>query len=221
MGAGAICRVAMIAILSTSFFSGIAAPSAMAATTKTPPPGWQYATTSIGGQVLVPSETVTGDKEAWLAAHPISSHSGSVTPMSGTTSDGYIYSAASLKVSGSDIHASGHTQVTSYYAQTQFVFRDSNVIDSWDGSGNPTAISPSMKWWINGVGVSVQIPAGVGFGGGGSAVTYAPGAVSGYSYASADYSYGIVEWCAIADTTNFQSYGDFLFGNSWYRVNGN
>jgi len=234
IGLGAVMVVALIA---TSAATANAAP--VTGSTSPIPPGYHAVTSTKGEQVLVPDGSPQ-NKLAWLAAHPsggtvsgpssislpssAKAGTGLVTPNASTVNASSLSSSGSQSVLGASIEATGGTNIIwSDNTCADIVdFFSSSVHDTWLGQSpfNATEISPSMSWWLTGVAVNVSIPLGVSFSGAGSEVTYAPGAVSNTWNASAYYSYPVTESACAVWSANFQTYGDFLFGSSWYRVQG-
>lgn len=200
-------------------------------------PGYHWVTTSTGATVLVPSASPQ-NKTAWAAVHPVSGSENTdpsslalhqsnnlVTPYASTIGASTLSSTGSLAYNGSTMQTTGSTNIRWITSGIDYVtFSNSEVHDYWWGANpyNASAISPSMKWWLTGINVSISIPPGASFSGsGGSAVSYAPGPVDNTWQAHAYYSYEINENATFVYSANFQTYGDFLFGSSWYRVQGN
>lgn len=228
-----------LAVIATMFFSVTGASAAIRVSETIPiVPGYHWVTTSIGATVLVPNANPQ-DKAAWIATNPaigsnvkgpssIVLHGANnlATPYASTVGANSLSSAGTLPFGGSTLEANGLTSITwtDYVGISYVAFYNSEVHDYWWGSSpyNANAISPSMKWWLSGINVSVSIPAGGSFSGsGGSAVVYAPGQVPNTWQANAYYSYNVNESATFVYSANFQTYGDFLFGSSWYHVQGN
>ena len=228
----------VLAVVAMMFF-GVAGANAASVVSGTTPvvPGYHWVTTSTGSTVLVPTGSPE-NKRAWTAAHPVSGSDATdpsslalhpsntvVTPYASTIGSSSLSSTGSLPYNGSTMEATGSTNLSWTTNLLDYVaFSNSAVHDYWWG-GSPymaNAISPLMKWWLTGISVSVSIPLGVAFSGaGGSAVIYAPGSVLDNWQAHAFYPYNVNESAALVWSANFQTYGDFLFGSSWYRVQGN
>lgn len=209
------------------------------------PDGYQLVTTDLGEQVLAPIGPVA-DKASWLRAHPayatvhgpsslrlasargsVSGRPGAISPMGSTVvGGGSISSAGSVQVLDSYIATSGSTSV-SYFMLPFYgtvTFTNSNMTDTWYGLNpyNANSISPSMKWWLTGINVTLSVPAGASFSGsGGSAVVWAPGQSSNRWQVSGSYSQGIDISANYVWSANFQTAGDFDIGGHWYHVYGN
>lgn len=228
----------VLAVIATMFFSVTGASAAIPASGTNPiVPGYHWVTTSIGAYVLVPNAN-PGDKAAWIAANPgigsnvkgqssliLHGSNNLATPYASTLLGNSLSSTGSLAYGNSTIEATGSTNIAldQYLGISYVAFSNSVVTDYWWGS-NPTnaiKISPSMKWWLSGINVSISIPGSLGFSGAGSAVVYAPGPVDNTWQASAYDAYNVNESATFVYGIDFQTYGDFLFGTAWHHVEGN
>lgn len=208
------------------------------------PNGYQLQATDTGGQVLVPSVSVP-NKAAWLRAHPVfgadqvmpssvtqpmrgqhATAADQVTTMGSTVGNSYISSVGTGPYNNATMLVDGRTSLAwlGYSLFTTVRFTNSRVTNIWLGSTPATAqkIKPVMRWWLTGINLSVGVPLSAGLSlASGNVVTYNPGSVANTWQAAAVYPQAIDMNAAFVWSANFQASGDFMFGGTWYHVEGN
>jgi len=211
-------KVPRLAVLSVAILGLVALTAAPAGAAPTPqaPPGEQIVLVDGAGTVSVPISGLT--KQEWLDKYGAST----VAPSSsGTlTSSGY----ASGPYGPQSFYTTGHTHWS--YSCTlgcSAAFSSSTSLSEWLGDPpfNANDINASMKWWLSGIDISVQIPPGVGFTKSGSGLIWQPGDVQNTWRVSLNYSAAIHMTAFVISSVHFTDQADIRLGSSWYHVQGN
>ncbi len=199
---------------------GLLAPSASAHTSSTS----IQTVTDAGGSVTSVSGGTAASKQAWLAAHPVSTRAGTITP-NYTISNKELYSSGRTNMYGSYSSVSGKTDadVTSGWEEYADFKNSSATVDWWGGSPvNARELQASMKWEVHGLDVSVSIPAGVGFSRSGTSITWEPPAVGNTWHETLSRSASVHFWTPFTFYSEyFWSDANVLLGTTWYYVKGN
>jgi len=85
---------------------------------------------------------------------------------------------------------------------------------------NADRINPSVSWWVSGVNVNADIPAIIGFSAARGRITWSPVSVSDTWFTNLSYNGTLNISASIIADAYFADQADFLFGDSWYHVQG-
>jgi hypothetical protein len=140
-----------------------------------------------------------------------------------TVSNKELYDSPRANMRRSYSTVKGHTDADVTSGWEEYAdFKNSRATAYWWGTQpeNATRINASMRWWVDGIDISVNVPPGVGFSRSGSEIDWKPGPTTKPSSVET-----LVHDPAVHFYTPFTFYsehyrndGDFLFGTTWYNV---